>query len=430
VIVNEHFVPTLGLDLEPYLACGDVNGAQHLIRYRWAIETLAERAPLTSLLDLGCGNGYGCYAIARRFPRLRVVGVDRDEQAIDAGRRSYPLPNLELRVGDARRWEATLGDDHFDCVVSFDSIEHVEHRELYLEGVVEHLTPAGCLMLSTPCGWPANVLAPDWPAHKIEYSAPSLYDLLARYFRTIRRPEDGSLPKLEVFELLAGTGIPYLLLLNPVLCEQPVRILSPYRSPPVPGAACQGITVLAGDGDGSGVDPRCGCSREPAVLRPGETAGEADAATALGPGIVQAVRRLSDEVATLREAVSRQLVATSDTRQLETVIHHLCESLEELEADNTAWRAENERLLAAQEQVLAALASGSEPGPAAASTSVSPEVHRLAEENARLRDYLAWTEGQVAGLRAMERTRAFKLVQLYWSWMGRWNRGRRRPDGG
>jgi len=256
MIINEYFVPSLGLDLDAYVTRGDINGAQHLIRYRWAIEALAERPDLTSLVDLGCGDGYGSFAIARRHPHVRVVGIDCDEEAIAAARRTYPSHNLEFRVGDAMRWNATLGEDVYDCVVSFDSIEHVEHRELYLQGVVEHLTEAGCLLLSTPCGWPVDILRPDWPAHKIEYSARSLYDFLARYFRTIRRPEDGSLPQLGVFKLLEGTEIPYLLELNPVLCEAPIRIASPYRSPRFKdgGAPTRGVTVFAGDWDGTGVD--------------------------------------------------------------------------------------------------------------------------------------------------------------------------------
>jgi SAM-dependent methyltransferase len=255
MITNEHFVPSFGFDLDAYLAAGDVTGTQHVIRYLWAIETLTDRPRVGSLLDLGCGDGYGCFAIAGRYPRLRVVGIDSDEEVIAAGRQTYSLPNLELKVGDAMRWDATIGDNDYDCIISFDSIEHVAHRELYLEGVVEHLTEAGCVMLSTPCGWPVNVVKPDWPGHKIEYSSLSLYDFLARYFRTIRRPEDGSLPQLDVFKQLEETGIPYLLQLNPVLCEDPIRIANPYRSARVKKTVTpSGFTVFAGDWDGNGVD--------------------------------------------------------------------------------------------------------------------------------------------------------------------------------
>jgi len=255
MITNQHFVPAFGLDLEAYVSRGDVTGAQHVIRYLWAIETLAERPGVTSLLDLGCGSGYGCFAIAARYPEIHVVGIDCDEEAISRGRETYTLPNLELRVGDAMRWRATIGNDDYDCVISFDSVEHVEHRELYLEGVVEHLTEAGCVMLSTPCGWPVNVVKPHWPGHKIEYSSLSLYDFLSRYFTTIRRPDDGSLPRLDVFQLLEGTSIPYLLQLNPVLCEGPIRIDNPYRSARIVDPVTpSGFTAFAGDWDGNGVD--------------------------------------------------------------------------------------------------------------------------------------------------------------------------------
>ena len=55
---DEHFVPSGGLDLDAYLACGDAQGAHHLVRYEWALRVLSDRAPLSSLLDLGSGQGY------------------------------------------------------------------------------------------------------------------------------------------------------------------------------------------------------------------------------------------------------------------------------------------------------------------------------------------------------------------------------------
>jgi SAM-dependent methyltransferase len=231
-IVNEHFVPSMGVDLEPYLDAyadsSDISSVHHVVRYVWAVECLGDLQGVTSVLDVACGAGYGSFMIASRFPGIRVVGADYDPGALEEARRSYRLDNLEFRHGDGVRWAETVGDEVFDCIVSFETIEHVEHRELFMENLVEHLAADGRLFLSTPCAWHRPLLAPEWEFHKIEYSPASLYDFLRRYFATIRRPEDGSLPHVECFDRLRERNIPYLLRLNPVICEEPITFSNPY----------------------------------------------------------------------------------------------------------------------------------------------------------------------------------------------------------
>lgn len=233
-VVDEHFVPRSlagdPLDLGPALAAGDARSVHHLVRYAWAREVLADGLPVRSILDIACGSGYGSFALAQRFPGTRVVGVDYDPGAVEAARARYRLPNLELRVGDGTRWRETAGEETFDVVVSFDTLEHVAHREIFLENLVAHLRPEGRLLFSTPSGADVNDLAPAWEFHRIEYSAGSLYDLLRRYFAVVRRPDDGSLPRVDVFDRLKGSGVDYLLRMNPVVCERPVLVENPYPS--------------------------------------------------------------------------------------------------------------------------------------------------------------------------------------------------------
>ncbi|MDL1950263.1 class I SAM-dependent methyltransferase [Acidobacteria bacterium ACD] len=233
-VVDEHFVPgdLAGdpLDIGPALADDDARSVHHLIRYAWAREVLGEADPPGSILDVACGDGYGSYALAQRLPSARVLGVDYDAGAVEAARARYRLPNLEFRVGDGTRWDETIGAGVFDVVVSFDTLEHVAHREVFLENLVAHLRPEGRLLFSTPCGADVNDLSPAWEHHRIEYSAGSLYDLLRRYFEVIRRPDDGSLPREDVFDRLRGSNVDYLLRMNPLVCERPVVVENPYPS--------------------------------------------------------------------------------------------------------------------------------------------------------------------------------------------------------
>ena len=231
-VVDEHFTPGAELDIEAYIAAGDLTGIHHLVRYQWAQQILRGRPQLGSLLDLGCGSGYGTFLLAQALPQTAVLGIDYDPKAVAEATRRYSLSNLTFSPGDPTDWESTIGDRIHDAVTCFDVIEHVKHRELLLEGLVQHLHSDGWLLFSTPCGAGRNILEPGWEHHRIEFSAASLYDLLSRYFGVLLRSDEPTFPGRGVFEQLHRRGIEYLLQLNPVICREPIRIPNPYRSQP------------------------------------------------------------------------------------------------------------------------------------------------------------------------------------------------------
>ena len=225
MIVDEHFLPELGTELEDYLASDHIAGVHHLIRYLWALEVIRRYHRKTNrLLDIACGSGYGSDLIAKEFPRIQVVGADYDPSAVNYAQQNYTLPNLVYLRGDAVRWEETIGSDHFDCIVSFDTLEHVLHREIMMQNLVNHLKRTGFMLFSTPSGGEL-ILQPDWEHHRIEYSASALYDFLHRYFRTVRTPDSfSSLPSLNVFDRIEESGVRYVLKMNPLICKHPMRI--------------------------------------------------------------------------------------------------------------------------------------------------------------------------------------------------------------
>src|SRR2546428_9619145 len=52
------------------------------------LPTLLEFLPLDGrLLDVGCGTGLLDYAIARRRPHLKILGIDIDERAVELASR-------------------------------------------------------------------------------------------------------------------------------------------------------------------------------------------------------------------------------------------------------------------------------------------------------------------------------------------------------
>jgi SAM-dependent methyltransferase len=231
-VIDEHFVPDEGVGIEEYLVRGDRTAVHHLVRYEWACAVLDALNPRpASLLDIACGAGYGSRQIAERFPDTEVVGADYDDQAVVFAGDQYGRDhgNLSYQRGDVVRWRESLGDRMFDCIVSFDTIEHVEHREVMMQNMVEHLAPGGMLLLSTPVR-SETVFNPGWEHHKIEYSPGALFDFLSRYFEEVLYPDNQSLPCRDVIDRLnRADNVVYLMRMNPVVCRMPRRMSKPTR---------------------------------------------------------------------------------------------------------------------------------------------------------------------------------------------------------
>lgn len=238
---NEHFVPDPGKTILDYFRDGERTPVHHLIRYEWAETVLAAENARGRVLDVACGAGYGSDGMARKLPDLTIVGGDYDRDAIEFATEHYQAPNLSFVVADVTRWEESIGSEPFDWIVSFDTIEHLEHREIMMQNIVEHLTPNGTLLLSTPVRGQTR-LNPGWEHHKIEFGRAALYDFLRRYFEEVRAPDFGTLPCVEVFDQINITDPPfYLLKMNPVLCRRPIVVRMPPKVQPAeaqrPGAA-------------------------------------------------------------------------------------------------------------------------------------------------------------------------------------------------
>lgn len=139
---GERMIPKLMDPLNPSLL-------EHIARYQFSLAYIKGR-----VLDLSCGSGYGTHLIAKRGKGLidEVIGVDLDSEAITYAKGEYYHPKSSFHVADAtdRHLVDELGK--FDCVVSFETIEHIEEEEALLNNYYELLKPGGTLIVSTPFG--------------------------------------------------------------------------------------------------------------------------------------------------------------------------------------------------------------------------------------------------------------------------------------
>jgi len=87
------------------------------------LDQLFELAAPRSLLDVGCGEGVLVEAWAKRLGDGRVVGIDLEEESIQAGWAERQEPNLEYRVMEAEN--LPFADNEFELASAIEVLEHV-----------------------------------------------------------------------------------------------------------------------------------------------------------------------------------------------------------------------------------------------------------------------------------------------------------------
>jgi len=115
---------------------------EHFHRYAFARDLVAGKR----VLDAACGEGYGSALLAASA--VSVTGVDRSEESIAHARGRYQASNLDFQAADCL--DLPFGADSFDCIVSFETLEHLADHDGLLREFRRVLRPDGFLLLSSP----------------------------------------------------------------------------------------------------------------------------------------------------------------------------------------------------------------------------------------------------------------------------------------
>jgi len=115
---------------------------EHLHRYAVVLQLTKNK----TVLDIASGEGYGSNLIAGIAKE--VVGVDISKDAVGRSNNKYKKDNLKFIEGSTS--EIPLPDNHFDLVVSFETIEHHDKHDEMLSEIKRVLKPDGLLVISSP----------------------------------------------------------------------------------------------------------------------------------------------------------------------------------------------------------------------------------------------------------------------------------------
>jgi 2-polyprenyl-3-methyl-5-hydroxy-6-metoxy-1,4-benzoquinol methylase len=153
-----------------------------------ALDELLTRADPSSILDVGCGEGVLAQRWALRLGEgSRVVGIDLEEESLQAGWAEHAAPNLSYLVVEAT--ELPFADGEFELASAIEVLEHVPDPQRTLSEMArcarDHLLVSvpreplwRAMNMARGAYWPA---LGNTPGHVNHWSRRSFVALLSRY---------------------------------------------------------------------------------------------------------------------------------------------------------------------------------------------------------------------------------------------------------
>lgn len=129
-----------------------------------------------NLLEVGCGEGRG---VDWLMPKVdRYSAIDKIAEVVDKLKSKHPEGNFI----SGNIPPLPYPDSSFDCVVSFQVIEHIKDDSAFLKEISRVLKPNGLALITTP-NRPMSLSRNPW--HEREYTGIELSALAKKYFSTV-----------------------------------------------------------------------------------------------------------------------------------------------------------------------------------------------------------------------------------------------------
>lgn len=170
----------------------------HRITYAFARDYIKGK----TVLDYGCGSGYGSHFLAPDCEAITAVDISND--AIAYAQSRYQAENLRYQsIAPAEQAPLPFANASFDSVISFQVIEHIPDTTAYLSEIKRVLKPGGVFICATPDR--STRLLPGqkpWNVwHVKEYGRAGFQQLLGSQFKSVQVYGMGGKPDVLNIEL-------------------------------------------------------------------------------------------------------------------------------------------------------------------------------------------------------------------------------------
>lgn len=206
---------------------------EHIVRYLFAGQLVRGK----SVLDLGCGTGYGSFLLSNLGKAETVLGVDISKESVDYALTHYKNKRIDFQVGDVEQLK-NIKPSSVDIIVSFELIEHINNQEKVIEEIKRVMRSTGKCLISTPnkYTYPDNNIY-----HKKELYPEDFKNFLKQYFKYV----DFYHQCYEIAEVIKPES--YSINVAKVLSDNYVKASGEFFTPPLNKNNSQYIIALCSD---------------------------------------------------------------------------------------------------------------------------------------------------------------------------------------
>lgn len=150
---------------------------EHLTRYVFCLGFCIDK----KVMDVACGTGYGLELISSVAEK--GSGIDIDKGSLNFALENYKFygKNFHFRKKDLEKEDLKIGwfGNKYDTIISFETIEHLQNPDFFLENVKEVLEDDGTFIFSIPFESAVSF-------HKKLYNFESAKALMEKHFSKIQ----------------------------------------------------------------------------------------------------------------------------------------------------------------------------------------------------------------------------------------------------
>ena len=126
-----------------------------------------------SVLDFACGVGYGSYLISKNPDVQEVIGVDKDQDAINHATLHFKTNKTRFLVSDIENYSGT-----HNCFVCLETIEHIKNSSLVPALAIR------CGVELTILSYPSKKTTHYNPFHYHDFRLQDIKDLFSEFLVT------------------------------------------------------------------------------------------------------------------------------------------------------------------------------------------------------------------------------------------------------
>ncbi len=194
--VRKEWMHPEDMDLEK--ATNHVLYLKHLKAYEFILDKVDGK----TVLEIGCGSGYGNKLLALKAEK--IYSVDIDPESLEFARKNNFSKNVEYILADVTAG-VEIVENSCDICVCYQVIEHIDDKDMarFINEIKRIIKPKGEILFTTP-NRKIRLFSFQKPTnkyHKTEYSSKSLKKLLSNYFSELEISGLQTIPKLKEIEI-------------------------------------------------------------------------------------------------------------------------------------------------------------------------------------------------------------------------------------